>query len=233
MLSFRAYLLEGVHDKGIFRAVFVSGAPGSGKDTIMHKTLGGLGLREINSDTALEHSMKQHGLDLKMPESEQPQRDLLRAKAKATVQLKHKLSLEGRNGVIINTTGNDHEHIAKVKQHLESLGYSTHMLFVHAHDHVSRQRNIARGLAGGRTVPESVRSESWKNVNAAKPHYKKMFGDNYHEVDNSMDLSSASPQEREQHSQRLFNVHKKFRNVVNSREYSPRAQDWIDHRLRK
>ena len=233
MLSFKTFILEGVHDKGIFHAVFMAGAPGSGKDTIMHKVLAGHGLREINSDTALSHAMKKHNLDLKMPESEQPQRDLIRAKAKATTELKKKLSLEGRNGVIINTTGNDHEELGKLKAHMESMGYRTHMVFVHASDEVSKQRNISRGQMGGRMVPEKVRSEAWKKVNGAKEHYKRMFGNNYHEVDNSMDFATASHEEKQGQQKRLDALHKHFGKAVASKDYLPIAQQWVDNRLRR
>lgn len=233
MLGFRQFIIEGVHDKGIFHAVFVVGAPGSGKDTMAHKALAGHGLREINSDHALEHSMKVHGLDLKMPESEQPKRDMLRAKAKTTTELKKKLSLEGRNGVVINTTGNDHEHISHIKDHLESKGYKTHMIYVHADDNVSKQRNVARGQAGGRTIPERVRSETWNKVNSNKEHFKKMFGKNFHHVDNNLDFSKATTEERHAQQKTMDNLHKHFRKEIDSKNYSPTAQAWIDNRLRR
>jgi hypothetical protein len=64
-------LCEGVHDKGIFKAVFHSGGPGSGKDYVLDNTLSGHGLTEINSDKALEYLMDKEDLDMKMPESEE------------------------------------------------------------------------------------------------------------------------------------------------------------------
>lgn len=233
MLSFKQFLFEGVHDKGIFHAVFMAGAAGSGKDTIMNKVLAGHGLREINSDHALTHAMKQHNLDLKMPDSEQPQRDLLRAKAKATTDVKKKLSLEGRNGIIINGTGHDHEHIAKLKDHVESLGYKTHMLYVHADDDTSKKRNILRGQLGGRTIPEKVRSEIWNKVHDNKAHYEKMFGKDFHHVDNSMDFGKASAEEKQSQQKHLDKLHKHFRKEVESKKFTPLAQNWIDNRLRK
>ena len=50
-------LSEGVHDKSIFKAVFLAGGPGSGKDYVLSNTLDGHGLTEINSDKALEFLM--------------------------------------------------------------------------------------------------------------------------------------------------------------------------------
>lgn len=230
MFSFKEFTLldEGVHDKGIFRAVFMAGSPGSGKDFVMHKTLAGHGLREINSDVALEHAMKKHGLDPKMPDSEQPQRDLLRAKAKHTTELKKSLSLHGRNGIIINGTGDDHHKIKAMKDHLEGLGYQTHMLYVHTDNDTSRKRNVLRGKLGGREVNEKIRQEKWTGVHNAKSHYKDMFGHNFHEVDNSIDITSASKEEKAAHKAKLDSIHKHFGKVVSSKEQSPEAQKWID-----
>lgn len=235
MLNFKEFTIlhEGVYDKGIFRAVFMAGSPGSGKDYVMHKTLGGHGLREINSDVAFEHSMKKQGLNPKMPDSEQSQRDLLRAKAKDTTNLKKKLSEQGRNGVIINGTGDDHEKIKKIKDHLESLGYQTHMIFVHTDNDTSRNRNIMRGKEGGREVPEKVRQEKWTAVHNAKNKYKDLFGSNFHEVDNSIDIRKSTKEERANHLQNLDRLHKHFGKVVASKQHTPEAQKWIDTELKK
>ena len=235
MINFKDFvqLDEGVHDKGIFKAVFMAGSPGSGKDYVMHKALAGHGLREINSDVAFEHSMKKQGLNPKMPESEQPQRDLLRAKAKHTTDLKKKLSLEGRNGVIINGTGDDHHKIKAMKDHLEGLGYQTHMIFVHTDNKTSQERNVKRGQLGGREVPENVRQEKWSAVHKAKSHYQDMFGSHFHEVDNSINMESASKEERADHLKKLSNLHKHFGKVVASKQHSPEAQKWVDSKLGK
>ena len=235
MLDFKEYFIlnEGVHDRGIFKAVFMAGAPGSGKDYVMNKALAGHGLREINSDVAFEHTMKRQGLDPKMPENEQPQRDVLRAKAKHTMDLKKRLSEQGRNGVIINGTGDDHHKIKKMKDHLESMGYQTHMIFVHTDNETSRNRNVMRGKMGGREIPEGVRQEKWSGVHKAKDHYKDMFGSHFHSVDNSIDIQKSSKQERTAHLEKLNKIHKHFGKVVASKQHSPEAQKWIDKELKK
>ena len=69
-------LSEGVHDKGIFKAMFLAGGPGSGKDYVLDNTLAGHGLTEINSDKALEFLMDKKNLDKKMPESEKELRNV-------------------------------------------------------------------------------------------------------------------------------------------------------------
>ena len=233
MLSFKGFLREGVHDPAIFHAVFMAGGPGSGKDYVMARTLHGHGLREINSDTAFEHAMKKKGLDPKMPPSEQEVRDAVRAGAKKTTEVKKELAERGRNGLIINGTGAEPEKYQKIKDHLESLGYKTHMVFVHTDNKMSRQRNIERGQRGGRTVPEEVRQKSWDDVQRNKEHYRKLFGPNYHEVNNSMDMLHAPKELVDVHSKNLDNVHKHFRKVTGSKEYTPTAQKWISQQMKK
>ena len=186
-------LQEGVHDQAIFKAVFLAGGPGSGKDYVMDNTLAGHGLTEINSDKALEYLMDREGLDKKMPASEEGQRNFWRSKAKSVTELRQRLALSGRNGLIINGTGDDPQKVARIKKELEALGYDTSMVLVNTADEVSKQRNIERGQRGGRTVPEEIRKEKWDSVQAARPELAKMFGNNYSEFDNSEDLRTAPP----------------------------------------
>ena len=80
--SFETMLNEGVHDHGIFKAVFLAGGPGSGKDYIMNNTLDGHGMTEINSDKAFEYLMDKNKLSKKMPKSQQEKRDIIRGRAK-------------------------------------------------------------------------------------------------------------------------------------------------------
>ena len=51
---------------GIFKAFFLAGEPGSGKTFVTKKITGGLGLKNVNSDTAFEVALKKAGLSLDM-----------------------------------------------------------------------------------------------------------------------------------------------------------------------
>ena len=176
--DFEEMFLEGVHDKSIFKAVFLAGGPGSGKDYVLDNTLSGHGLTEINSDKAFEYLMDKKNLDMKMPESEKEARDVVRGRAKSMTELRERLALLGRNGVIINGTGDDPEKIARIKQRLEQIGYETKMIMVNTRDEVSASRNVERGQRGGRTVPRSsFPKKAFKNT--SKPNKK---GDYHHAI---------------------------------------------------
>lgn len=231
--AFAEILTEGVHDKAIFKAVFLAGGPGSGKDYVLDNTLAGHGLTEINSDKALEFLMDKEGLDKTMPASENEKKDIVRGRAKNITELRQKLALLGRNGLIINGTGDDVEKIAKIKKRLEEIGYDSSMVVVNTADEISKQRNIERGQRGGRTVPENIRKEKWDNVQAGRAEFAKMFGQNYMEFDNSEDLRTAPPEVVKAKKEEMLQLFTNVKNFVAAKPSSDAAKQWIAGELDK
>lgn len=223
------YLTEAVHDAGIFKAVFLAGAPGSGKDIVLKKALQGHGMTEVSSDTALDHLTDKEKLDKKMSETEQERRNVHRAKAKSMAELRQRLAIHGRNGLIINSTSADHAHIKKIKDKLDSLGYDSKMVFVDAADNVSRNRNVERGQKGGRMIPEKVRAEKWRKAQDARVKLAQMFGgEHYHEFNNDEDLRhNADPEVMGQKTAELDDLHKTVKKFSQTPPKSEQAQQWI------
>ena len=229
--EFEQILNEGVHDKGIFKAVFLAGGPGSGKDYVLANTLDGHGLTEINSDKALEYLMDKTGLDKTMPSSEKEKREVVRGRAKNLTELKQRLALMGRNGLIINGTGDDLEKMQRIKERLEKLGYETSMIMVNTSNEVSQQRNIERGQKGGRTVPEDIRQEKWQNAQNARPQFAEMFGEKYIEFDNSEDLRKAGPDVVKQKKDEMNNIFKFVADFVGQEPQSETSKQWVAKEL--
>jgi len=228
-------ITEGINDPGTFKAVFLAGGPGSGKDYVMKQTLAGMGLQEINSDIAFEFLMRKAGLNFKMPESERVERDLVRGRGKNITKEQQRLALAGRRGVIINGTADDPEKMASIKKELEDLGYDTMMVFVNTSDKVSKERNIGRGEAGGRAVPEDIRKDKWEACQAALPVLQKLFGkDNFVEIDNSNDLRKASPEVKkkvENDFMQIFKMTKRF--VARQPINNPGAASWMQSEIQR
>ena len=231
--EFETLLFEGVHDKSIFKVVFLAGGPGSGKDYVLDNTLAGHGMTEMNSDKALEFLMDKNGLDKTMPASEEEKRNLVRGKAKNITELRQRLAILGRNGLIINGTGDDVEKITKIKKKLEEVGYESSMVLVNTADEVSKQRNIERGQRGGRTVPENIRKEKWDGVQAGRPEFAKMFGDNYMEFDNSEDLRQAPPEVVKAKKDEMLQMYTKIKEFVSKPPENPIASAWVAMELQK
>jgi hypothetical protein len=231
--EFEKILNEGVHDKAIFKVVFLAGGPGSGKDYVLDNTLAGHGLTELNSDKALEYLMDKKGLDKTMPTSERTKRDLVRGKAKSMTELRQRLAIYGRNGLIINGTGDDVEKIAKIKNRLEELGYESSMVMVNTADDVSMQRNIERGQRGGRTVPEEVRKQKWQESQNSRAKYAEMFKDNYVEFDNSEDLRNAAPDVVKAKKEELDDIYKKMQKFTSKPTKTETSKAWISSELER
>jgi hypothetical protein len=231
--SLEQFLIEGVHDKSIFKAVFLGGGPGSGKDFVLSKTLDGHGLTEINSDKALEFLMDKNNLDMTMPDSEEKARNVVRNKAKTITELRQKLALLGRNGLIINGTGDDPEKVKKIKDRLDQLGYESSMLVVNTRNEVSASRNVERGTRGGRTVPESIRQQKWQAVQDARPELAKIFGSNYMEVDNSDDLRNVAPEIRQAKEDEFTQLYKNIQKFVSKPPKNDVSKQWIADELEK
>ena len=230
---FEEILYEGVHDKGIFKAVFLAGGPGSGKDYVLDNTLAGHGMTEINSDKAFEYLLDKEKLDKRMPDNEEEQRNVVREKAKSMTELRQRLALQGRNGLVINGTGDDFDKIKRIKEKLEALGYETSMMMVNTADEVSKTRNIERGQRGGRTVPEDKRKEKWDAAQKSRPQFAELFKDNYAEFDNSEDLRSANPDVVKGKKDEMTTHFKNFQKFISKPPKNDVAKEWVASQLGK
>ena len=182
--SFIQHLSEGVYDPGIFKAFFLAGGPGSGKTYVTNKVMGGMGLKNVNSDRAFEIGLKKAGLSLKMPEDEAEARDIVRARAKGMTGTMLDLSIKGRLGLIIDGTGRDYDKINQQVSHLKALGYDCYMIFVNTSLDVALERNAQRE----RSVPEYITRKSWEQVQSNIGKFQNTFGmSNMIIIDNSKD----------------------------------------------
>jgi len=218
------YLTEHVHDAGIFKAIHLAGAPGSGKDFVLKKALQGHGLTEVDADTAMKH-LSDHK-DSKGPSS---------SKAKSIKELRQRLALHGRNGLIINHSSANAAQTKKIKDMLEDLGYENKMVFVDAADNVSRNRNVERGQSGGRMIPEKQRAEKWRKAQDARVDLSKMFGgEHYHEFNNDEDMrNNTDPEIQGQKTSELEDLHKTVKKFAQQPPKSDAAQEWVYKNINK
>jgi predicted 3-demethylubiquinone-9 3-methyltransferase (glyoxalase superfamily) len=148
-------------------------------------------------------------------------------------ELKQRLALFGRNGIIINGTGDSPEKIKKIKDRLDQIGYESSMIMVNTRDEVSSARNVERGQRGGRTVPEDIRKSKWQDVQNARPELAKLFGDNYNEIDNSEDLRKADPQVRASKEKEFIELYKNINKFIAKPPKNDVSKEWIASELQK
>jgi cytidylate kinase len=217
-------LQEGLQDPNIFKAFFLAGGPGSGKSFVVRKTTGGTGLRIVNSDDIFEKYLKDAGLEMDMrttrAEREREERDKLRDRAKTITKKKRDNYVEGRLGLVIDGTGKDYDKIAKQSTELKQLGYDTHMIFVNTTLDVALARNAERE----RSVPDSVATKSWNQVQNNLGKFSQHFRGNLVIIDNN---------EVKEDDGTIFNkVFKQIRQLVRKKVNNPKAKEWIENEMK-
>ena len=183
MNTFKELLNEGRYDKFIFRAIFVCGAPGSGKTTISKK-LGldhiGLKLLDVDETVRLLHKIN----PAHHPEAKRPEANAFTEKRLGMWAREHL-------GLVINTTGRNETSILRLRQELEKNLYKTFMLFVDVDENIARQRVADRPVKSlnpadmGRKTSRKYFQRSYPAVNYNLPLYKIAFGKNMSVVSNN------------------------------------------------
>lgn len=222
---------EGPNDPHIFKAVFLSGGPGSGKSFVANKLLKGTGLKTVNSDDVYEFLATRNDVDLGNPDevySDKGQE--LRMKAKDLTDKRRGNAdkgddgyIGGRLGLIIDGTGKDVNSVNDLKIKLQNLGYDTMMLFVNTDLEVAQQRNQKRQ----RRLPAEQVSKMWHRVQQNLMKFQQVFGAaNFHIVDNSGGLED--PERAEQFKQ----VDKNIRAFLSQKPQNRVAKQWLDNNTR-
>ena len=225
MLNFNEFLdnediiTEGIHDKFIFKAFYLAGGPGSGKSWVAAKTLEGSGLKVVNSDDGFERYANKAGLDLKQmgdfTKDQTKLKDALRQRAKRGTQSMGQHAVDGRLGLIIDSTARDADKIESASQGLRYLGYQTYMIFVNTTVEVALRRNEERP----RSVPEMIVRRSHSQIQKQIPRLIRMFGaNNFIEVQNNENRDDINT-----------DVYKAIRRKLNNKIESPIAKRWIEN----
>ena len=242
MIKLMDLLKEGVFDKGIFKAVFLAGGPGSGKSYVVSQLFGipkkvnvsVSGLKSVNSDTEFEYFLKKTGInpkDLAKIEKQQPELfakltsddpKSVRSKAKKLTDFRKKGYMKGKLGMIIDGTGHNVEKIEKQKKALGLQGYDTYMVFVNTTLDVALERNSKRS----RVLPEKIVTQSWNDVQKNIGRFQQMFGGDFVVVDNSDTLD-------EKQAAKKFGMYvKKYADKwANSPIKNPLGKFWVKKQL--
>ena len=222
MRKFQQYITEGVYDPSIFKAFFLGGGPGSGKSWVSKSALGGMGLKVIDSDGAFESKLRKEKLTLNFAAHDDKEiiaRDKIRSRAKQIAGMQLGMALEGRLGIIIDSTARDVEKISGQAQNLRAIGYDIHMVFVNTTLEVALERNRSRP----RQLPDAIVINSHKQIQKNLGKLQRIFGHrNFLIVDNNQDGEDVNPI-----------VHKKIRGMISRAPTSYQAVRWIHRELEK
>jgi predicted kinase len=153
-------------DRGMFKAIFVTGGPGSGKDVIIREAIAEGRITELNFVQAT---------------------DYLGDKQKLSEQTKdfRREAIRNRGPLIINGPADNNEKVMQIKESLEEIGYETMMVFVDTSDEVSKERNSSLS----RMMVESVRQDKWSKSQRNTKYFTEVFT-KFVPFDNTGDIES-------------------------------------------
>ena len=151
-----------------------------------------------------------------MPESEAEPRDAVRDRAKRITATRKQNYLDGRLGLILDGTGREYDKIVNQASELQQLGYDTYMVFVNTSLDVALQRNAMRA----RSVPESIVTKSWKDVQSNIGKFSLFFKDGMVIVDNNDATEDV-----------FTTVYKRMQKLLKKPVKNGRAKQWIQKQL--
>jgi predicted kinase len=179
----------------------------------------GLGLKNVNSDTAFENALKKAGLSLDMPPEEEELRDVIRTKSKRLTEKQLGLYLKGRLGLVIDSTARDFVKIEVAKSALTRFGYDSYCIFVNTSLDVALARNAARP----RKVPIDIVKKNHKEVQENVGKLQRLFGlRNFIVIDNNKANEDI-----------LEKSYKLVRKIVKNPPSTGIAKNWIANQIKK
>ena len=180
-------ITEGVYDPGTFKAVFFSGGPGSGKSTVVDAlSLKALGLKLVNTDKAFELGLKKAGMTLDLRGADFDRVDPIRAKAKKVTGKGMDMYMDGRLGLIFDTTSANLDKVKQYKEMLDKIGYESKMIHVSTSLANAQKRNAERP----RKLPPEIVEKDWNNSTRNMIALQRIFKGDFLSVSNDDDLKS-------------------------------------------
>jgi len=201
----------GLHEDvnhGLFKAIFVSGGPGSGKDIIIRECISCQNMVELNATIAISLLNDKHRL---YEYSTDSRREAIRK----------------RKPLVINGTTTEEFKIIEIKNELEELGYETMMVFVNTSNESSKKRNEMHS----RMMVESIRQERWEMSQKVANNFSNNFK-KFVEFDNSTDLKEATEFEKMSKEEDITLIHEITNWFLSMPVENKVANDWL-HRNKK
>lgn len=208
MKTLQQLLGEGVYDVGIFKALYVIGAPGSGKTTIVEKATAGLGYKRISSDKIFE--LMAGEVDLS---DDDPALQDVRKKARRIMYREKENYVRARLPIIIDTPGYG-DYVQKDILLLEGKGYDVFMIVVDTKLETALERNQNRA----RKVPPQAIKDQYSSIKKNFKQFSNMIAyENFAVINND-----ATPTD-----ETFAALWKQVRRFTNEAPQKAAAKEWI------
>jgi len=219
----RQLLTEGVFDKGILKAVFMAGGPGSGKSYVASQIFGipkkvnvsVSGLKSVNSDTEFEALLRKYGFETfgtgKLDIDKWPDEvfkmvaggdedtppgahGTITVRTRAKQLTKKRKKLYMEGRLGMIIDGTGHDY-KKLKREKEELEKIGYDCYM-VFVNTSLEVAHKRNDERDRTLPKNILEKSWKDVQSNIGKFQGLFGRNFVLVDNSKFLKPEQAQKK-------------------------------------
>lgn len=185
-----------------FKAIFLVGGPGSGKDFLIHSSLSESNLKEISLEKLFKAILDQTNID----------------------------ELYNFPSVIVNGNADNKDKIVVAKAILEEMGYDTAMIYVHTSDEESKIRNDARIARGAKTFNESMRAKKYNSSIENMHLFADMF-EAFVLYDNSNNILTVSEEKKEEITAWLLELSETVTAFLAKKPTNQAALRWIEERV--
>ena len=185
-----------------FKAIFLVGGPGSGKDFLIHSTLNELHIKEVSIERVFTAIVKESNIE----------------------------ELTNFPSVIVNGNADNLDKIVVTKAILEEMGYDTSMIYVYTTDESSKSRNDFRLSRGAKTFTESTRKEKYNSSVTNLQEYAEMF-DSFLLYDNSNNFITVNEEKKQEITSWLTELTETVVGFLAKSPSNQAAQRWIQERV--
>lgn len=189
MRLFDFLLTEGINDKGIFKAVFMAGHPGSGKTWVLSKIKSGqVEPRWVNTDRLYieRDRLDKMAADSRFRDFAKNWNDgwtNIKGDVKRISKTQLALYINSVLPLAVDGTSNNRPVTIRRKGLLESYGYDTAMIFVKTSLETAIKRAEEREKTIGRKVDKEFIKNAYEIIEDSKSYYRGKF-DEWNEINN-------------------------------------------------
>lgn len=185
-----------------FKAVFLVGGPGSGKDFLIHSSLNESNLKEISLEKLFKAILEETNIE----------------------------ELNNFPSIIVNGNADNKDKVIVAKAILEEMGYDTAMIYVHTSDEESKIRNDARIARGAKTFNESMRAKKYNSSIENMHVFADMF-EAFLLYDNSNNILTVSEEKKEEITGWLVELTETVSTFLAKKPSNEAALRWIEERV--
>lgn len=185
-----------------FKALFLVGGPGSGKDFLIHSVLDECNLKEVSLDKLFTAITEQTNID----------------------------ELNNFPSIVVNGNADNKDKVIVAKTILEAMGYDTAMIYVYTTEDESKSRNDMRIARGAKTFTESVRAKKYNDSIENMHVYVEVF-ESFVLYDNSNNFSTVSGEKKQEIASWLLELSESISGFLSNPPSNEVAMNWIVERV--